>query len=158
MVLSGIHPGASIHSVSRPAAERQHVRRRGTVIHKAQYVHTNAVARDFRALAQFYEKVFGCIPVPPERNYSGPELESGTGIPGAALRGLHLRLPGVGADGPTLEVFQYSNSASNGSPPARPNGFRSHRICRAIGAFRSGRGTCRRRFQRGRYRHIGGIT
>jgi catechol 2,3-dioxygenase-like lactoylglutathione lyase family enzyme len=74
----------------------------------AKFVHTSIVARDWRALAQFYEQVLGCVPVPPERNLEGRWLEDGTGVPGAHLRGIHLRLPGYGADGPTLEIFQYS--------------------------------------------------
>lgn len=82
------------------------------MIDNARYAHTNLVARDWRSLARFYRDVFGCVPVPPERDYSGPELEAGTGVPGARLQGLHLRLPGHGADGPTLEVFQYSEPAS----------------------------------------------
>jgi len=81
------------------------------MIASAKYAHTNLVARDWRSLARFYQDVFGCEPVPPERDYSGPDLAAGTGIPGAKLRGVHLRLPGHGADGPTLEVFQYSDLA-----------------------------------------------
>lgn len=83
------------------------------VISGVRYVHTNLIARDWRALARFYEDVFGCVPVPPERNLSGPEMESGTGVPAARLRGMHLRLPGVGPDGPTLEIFEYSESAAD---------------------------------------------
>ena len=83
------------------------------VISGVRYVHTNLIARDWRALARFYEDVFGCVPVPPERNLSGPEMEAGTGVPGARLRGMHLRLPGVGPDGPTLEIFEYSESAAH---------------------------------------------
>jgi len=30
-----------------------------------KYTHTNLVARDWRRLADFYIKVFGCTPVPP---------------------------------------------------------------------------------------------
>ena len=74
----------------------------------ARYVHTNLIARDWRALARFYQEFFGCVPVPPERDLSGPDLEAGTGLPGAHLRGAHLRLPGRGDDGPTLEIFTYS--------------------------------------------------
>lgn len=81
------------------------------MIANAKYVHTNLVARDWRSLVRFYEDVFGCVSVPPERDYSGPELEAGTGLPGARLRGVHLRLPGQGPAGPTLEVFQYSELA-----------------------------------------------
>ena len=73
----------------------------------ARYVHTNIVARDWRRLADFYQKVFGCEPVPPERHLSGHWLEEATGVPGAEIRGAHLRLPGHGEGGPTLEIFQY---------------------------------------------------
>lgn len=75
----------------------------------AKYVHTNLIADDWHALARFYQEVFGCVPVPPERNFRGSELERGTGIRGAALRGIHLRLPGQGDFGPTLEIFTYSS-------------------------------------------------
>jgi hypothetical protein len=78
------------------------------MIEGARYVHTNLIARDWRRLAAFYQSVFGCIPVPPERNLSGPQLEAGTGVPGSTLAGMHLRLPGAGADAPTLEIFSYS--------------------------------------------------
>jgi catechol 2,3-dioxygenase-like lactoylglutathione lyase family enzyme len=76
-----------------------------------RYAHTNLVARDWRALAGFYEKIFGCVPVPPERDYSGSALEAGTGILGARLQGGHLRLPGHGPNGPTLEIYSYSPEA-----------------------------------------------
>jgi catechol 2,3-dioxygenase-like lactoylglutathione lyase family enzyme len=75
---------------------------------QARFVHTNIVARDWRKLAQFYEQVLGCTPVPPERNLEGQWLEDGTGVPGARIQGIHLRLPGYGAEGPTLEIFQYN--------------------------------------------------
>jgi predicted enzyme related to lactoylglutathione lyase len=74
----------------------------------ARYVHTNLIANDWRALADFYQQVFGCVPVPPERDFQGPDLEAGTGISGAHLQGVHLRLPGYGDTGPTLEIFNYN--------------------------------------------------
>jgi len=76
---------------------------------KAKYVHTNIVAQDWKRLAHFYEQVFGCTLVPPERKLSGRWLEEGTGIPDAQIRGVHLRFPGHGNDGPTLEIFQYNH-------------------------------------------------
>ncbi len=79
---------------------------------RARYVHTNLIARDWRALARFYEAVFGCTPVPPERNYRGAELDAGTGLPHAHLTGVHLRLPGFAADGPTLEIYSYDELES----------------------------------------------
>jgi glyoxylase I family protein len=70
------------------------------MIEGVRYVHTNLIARDWRALARFYEAHFGCVVVPPERDYAGAELEAGTGVAGAQLAGVHLRLPGHGGDGP----------------------------------------------------------
>jgi catechol 2,3-dioxygenase-like lactoylglutathione lyase family enzyme len=89
------------------------------MIEGARYVHTNLISRDWEALAAFYERVFGCTRVPPERHYRGRELEAGTGVPGAALDGVHLRLPGWGPDGPTLEIYTYSVLADSLVP--RPN-------------------------------------
>ena len=81
---------------------------RDTIIPGARYGHTNLIAADWRALARFYEEQFGCVPVPPERDFKGADLERGTGITGAHLRGVHLRLPGHGENGPTLEIFTYN--------------------------------------------------
>lgn len=78
------------------------------MISGARYGHTNLIANDWRKLARFYEEQFGCVPVPPERDFKGKELERGTGIPGAELRGMHLLLPGHGPNGPTLEIFNYN--------------------------------------------------
>ena len=87
------------------------------MIDGARYGHTNLIARDWRALAAFYQRLFGCEPVPPERDFSGSELEAGTGVPGARLQGIHLRLPGHGPQGPTLEIFHYTELAA-GVPTA----------------------------------------
>ncbi|MGE4537802.1 MAG: VOC family protein [Desulfovibrio sp.] len=72
-----------------------------------RYVHTNIVARDWRALTSFYIRLFDCRPVPPERDLSGDWLDTATGLDGAHITGLHLRLPGHGDTGPTLEIFSY---------------------------------------------------
>ena len=76
----------------------------------ARYGHTNLIARDWRRLAAWYEGLFGCVPVPPERDYSGPDLERGTAVPDAALTGVHLRLPGHGDAGPTLEIYTFAST------------------------------------------------
>ncbi len=90
----------------------------------ARFGHVNVIARDWRSLATFYTEVFGCTFVPPERDISGPVLERGTGIPGAALTGAHLRLPGLGDDGPTIEIYQFAVMPDETpSTPERP-GFR----------------------------------
>jgi predicted enzyme related to lactoylglutathione lyase len=94
-----------------------------SVIEGAQYVHTNLIARDWRALARFYETVFGCRPVQPERDLHGPSFDAGTGVPGARARGIHLRLPGRGDDGPTLEIFEYAQPAGSVTPVVNRPGF-----------------------------------
>jgi len=93
------------------------------MISGARYVHTNLIARDWKRLASFYQDVFGCVPVPPERNLSGSEMEAGTAVPGARLRGMHMRLPGGGPDGPTLEIFEYSEPAAEAARLVNRPGF-----------------------------------
>jgi predicted enzyme related to lactoylglutathione lyase len=75
----------------------------------AKYVHTNLIAQGWRKLADFYTHVFGCVFAPPERDYSGDLLDAGTGLKNARLRGVHLRLPGYGENGPTLEIYSYDD-------------------------------------------------
>lgn len=93
------------------------------MIPNAKYAHTNVIARDWRALSRFYQRVFGCLPVPPERDYAGPDLEAGTGVPGSAVKGVHLRLPGQGPNGPTLEIYSYSITADPVRPEVNRPGF-----------------------------------
>lgn len=82
----------------------------------AVYRHTNLVARDWRVLAKFYETVFDCERLLPTRNLAGEWLAQGTGVEGAALQGIHLRLPGSTA---TLEIFEYAEGLPK--PPASAN-------------------------------------
>ncbi len=72
-----------------------------------KYKHTNLIAKDWKQLSEFYQKVFECIPVQPQRDLSGKWLDEITGIPESHIVGMHLRLPGFESDGPTLEIFQY---------------------------------------------------
>ena len=89
------------------------------MISGAKYVHTNLIARDWRELTRFYVEVFGCEPVPPQRNAEGPWLDSATGLNEARLQGMHLLLPGGGPDGPTLEIYSYDDMEVR--PPSMPN-------------------------------------
>ncbi|HJP72405.1 MAG TPA: VOC family protein [Candidatus Limnocylindria bacterium] len=86
--------------------------------HGARFGHVNVIARDWRLLADFYTTVFGCELVPPERDYAGEVLARGTAVPDASLRGVHLRLPGNGADGPTLEIYTYGANEVRANPGA----------------------------------------
>jgi predicted enzyme related to lactoylglutathione lyase len=88
-----------------------------------RYAHTNLIAHDWGRLLQFYTMVFGCTLVPPERDYRGAEIDALTGIPGVHLQGAHVRLPGYGDSGPTLEIFQYDQSTAGGAPAVNRPGF-----------------------------------
>ena len=74
-----------------------------------KYVHTNIITPDWKRLVDFYINVFECELVPPLRNQQGDWLSKGTGVTEAALEGAHLRLPGHGEHGPTLEIYTYKN-------------------------------------------------
>ena len=93
---------------------------------KARYVHTNLIAKDWRALAGFYIRVFGCVLVPPERDYRNAALDRLTGIANAHQFGAHLRLPGyenLGVEGPTLEIFGFDEVLSANTKAIHREGF-----------------------------------
>lgn len=77
-----------------------------------RYAHTNLIARDWRRLAEFYVALFECVPVSSERDHRGAKFEALTALPGARAQGSHLRLPGFGENGPTLEIFEYVNETA----------------------------------------------
>lgn len=81
-----------------------------------RFAHVNVIAKDWRRLVEFYQRVFGCRPVPPERDQRGEWLDAVTGVRGTHIRGLHLRLPGGAA---TLEIYSYRDAAPR--PEIRPN-------------------------------------
>jgi predicted enzyme related to lactoylglutathione lyase len=82
----------------------------------SRFTHTNLIARDWRRLVGFYQQVFGCQPVLPERHLTQPWVAQVSGVPGAEIHGMHLRLPGYGDVGPTLEVFQYNQLKESEAP------------------------------------------
>ncbi len=74
-----------------------------------RYVHTNIIAKDWKKVSQFYQKVFRCRPLPDgERDIKGEWIDRMTGIPSVHIEGEHLLLPGYSEDHPTLEIFSYS--------------------------------------------------
>ena len=86
-------------------------------IEGARFGHVNVTGADWRRLAAFYTEVFGCELVPPERDIQSDDLDRATGLTGAHLTGAHLRLPGHGPEGPTIEIFQYD--AVEPGPPTK---------------------------------------
>jgi catechol 2,3-dioxygenase-like lactoylglutathione lyase family enzyme len=77
------------------------------VIEGVRFGHVNVTSTDWRRLAAFYTDVFGCELVPPERDIRSADLDAATGLRDAHLTGAHLRLPGHGDTGPTIEIFTY---------------------------------------------------
>ncbi len=89
----------------------------------ATYAHTNLIARDFAKLVAFYTQVFGCVPATAEQDLSGAWVADITGVADAEIRVVHLRLPGCGDDGPTLEVIRYTNQPDGPAAKANQPGF-----------------------------------
>jgi predicted enzyme related to lactoylglutathione lyase len=90
-----------------------------------KYVHTNIISKNWKKLSAFYQSVFECTPVPPIRDLSGSWLDKGTGLNNAHLKGIHLRLPGYGDKGPTLEIYQYDEMENkSGEIVVNQQGFR----------------------------------
>lgn len=77
--------------------------------------HTNIVSHDPERLAKFYIDVFDCVRDGPDRNLQGDWIARGTGLAGAHITGLMLRLPGHGNPGPKLEIFKVA-----GADPVTP--------------------------------------
>ena len=84
-----------------------------------KFAHINIIAKDWKRLLCFYEEVFKCKPVPPDRDLSGEWLDKATGLDDTQIKGIHLRLPGYGDSGPTLELFQYKSMPEH--PAINPN-------------------------------------
>ena len=87
-----------------------------------RYVHTNLIAKDWRSLSNFYQKVFGCKLVGHQRDLSGEWIEDITNIKNVHIVGEHLQFPGYGDNPPTLEIFSYENSIE-GDKQINAHGF-----------------------------------
>ncbi len=88
-----------------------------------KFTHVNIIAKDWKSLSAFYQTVFDGVPVPPQRDLQGSWLESLTAIKAVHIQGEHLRLPGYGGDGPTLEIFSYDDSVYNNEKILNKEGF-----------------------------------
>lgn len=85
---------------------------------KIRLAHVSITAKDMTRLKEFYEKALGFVVSRPERGFSGDWLGKGTGVPGAEIRRVHLRLPDAGEGGAHLELIEYSGTTRETSPPA----------------------------------------
>jgi len=90
---------------------------------KIKFAHVNIISKDWRALADFYIRVFDCKPKPPERDLSGKWVDELTSLTNTRIRGMHLLLPGYETDGPTLEIFEYNKNTGNQKKEINLEGF-----------------------------------
>jgi predicted enzyme related to lactoylglutathione lyase len=89
-----------------------------------RYVHTNIIAKDWRKVSEFYQKVFRCRPLPDgKRDIKGEWIDKMTGIPSVHIVGEHLLLPGYSEDHPTLEIFSYTPGAEDAMKTINIPGF-----------------------------------
>jgi predicted enzyme related to lactoylglutathione lyase len=88
-----------------------------------RYAHTNLIAKDWRRLSAFYQEIFDCVPIPPERDLSGEWIDRATGLDKTHIIGEHLRLPGYRDDGPTLEIFSYDRMPAHADIAPNTPGF-----------------------------------
>ncbi len=89
----------------------------------ARFAHTNLTVTDLDLMSAFYCDVFGCRPTMDVERYGGPWVEAITAVPGAAIDVQHLRLPGGGEDGPTLELIRYAEGVGAQALDPRRPGF-----------------------------------
>ena len=78
-----------------------------------RYVHTNIIAKDWKKVSQFYQKVLHCKPISQGRDLKGEWMDKLTSIPSVHVLGEHLLLPGYSEDHPTLEIFSYSEEGES---------------------------------------------
>lgn len=88
-----------------------------------KFSHINIISKNWKALADFYVKVFECNPLPPERNLSGDWVDGLTNLHDTEIKGIHLLLPGYDATGPTLEIFEYNQNIENDKKRINLEGF-----------------------------------
>ncbi|NNE93384.1 MAG: VOC family protein [Verrucomicrobiales bacterium] len=90
---------------------------------RIRYAHVNIIADDWRNLMNFYVEVFDCEPVSSERDHRGKHTDDLTGIEDIQVVGQHLRVPGHGENGPTIEIFTVNKALPNPAPAINRPGF-----------------------------------
>ena len=90
---------------------------------KIRYAHVNIIAADWRRLTEFYTEVFACVPVSSERDHHGAQTDALVGIQDVHVSGRHLRVPGHGEQGPTIEFFTYDQQLPGQAAAINRPGF-----------------------------------
>ena len=90
---------------------------------QARYTHTNLIAQTGTRWPIFTSACLAAFPCRPNAISAAPSWKREPGVPGAHLRGMHLRLPGFGGTGPTLEVFNYNTLEDRPATAVNRPGF-----------------------------------
>ena len=88
-----------------------------------RYAHINIIAQDWCKLCSFYEEALDCTPWSSERDHQGPHIDTLTGLEGIRVQGRHLRVPGHSENGPTIEIFTFSENGEDYAKPLNRPGF-----------------------------------
>jgi len=88
-----------------------------------RYAHINIIAEDWKSLCAFYEEALDCTPWSSERDHHGPDVDALSGISGVRVQGRHLLVPGHGKNGPTIEIFTFSDNGKDHPKPLNRPGF-----------------------------------
>lgn len=88
-----------------------------------KFTHINIVAQDWQKLADFYCTVFNCEKIYPERDLKGKWIDKITNISKVHIKGIHLKVPGYGNEGPTIEIFQYNKTIESPGKKINQPGF-----------------------------------
>ncbi|MEW6144476.1 MAG: VOC family protein [Thermodesulfobacteriota bacterium] len=85
---------------------------------RIRLAHVSITAKDLSKLREFYEKALGFVETKPEREFSGKWLDKGTGVPGAGIKRVHLKLPDDEPGSALLEIIEYTGKAGASATPA----------------------------------------
>jgi catechol 2,3-dioxygenase-like lactoylglutathione lyase family enzyme len=83
--------------------------------------HINLVAKDAKALAAFYQRVFNCEDLRPAKVLSGEKVSRGNGLPNSEILSIWLKFPECNA--PFLELHQHKATQDRGRPQVNEPGF-----------------------------------
>lgn len=83
--------------------------------------HINLVAKDAKALAAFYQRVFNCAYLRPPKVLSGKKVSCGNGLPNSEILSIWLKFPEC--DTPFLELHQHKVMLDRDSPQVNEPGF-----------------------------------
>ncbi|WP_109315491.1 VOC family protein [Pseudovibrio ascidiaceicola] len=83
--------------------------------------HINLVAKDAKALAAFYQRVFNCEYLRPAKVLSGEKVSRGNGLSNSEILSIWLKFPEC--DAPFLELHQHKATQDRGLPQVNEPGF-----------------------------------